>query len=74
MSSLGYLARILGLRQLGHEAGILPVEIDKDEHRQDDDADETVHPESRGRTCASKQMRRDERNANDDQRPIADLP
>jgi len=52
MSSLGYLVRILGLRQLGHEAGILPVEIDEDEHREDDDADETVHPEGRGRTCA----------------------
>lgn len=53
MSSLGYLVWILRLWQLGYEAGILSVEIDEHEDCEDNEADETVRAESRGRTCTS---------------------
>lgn len=51
VSNLGYLMWILRLWQLGYEAGILSVEIDEHEDREDNEADETVRAEGRGRTC-----------------------
>lgn len=48
---LGYLMRILRLRQFGYEACVLPVEVDEDERAKDHDANEAVSSERGGCTC-----------------------